>query len=76
GHNFANTLDLLMVYVEKLDANKSKDDPEQVMMEWLLLRGGKNDNSADIEELLIVVFQNRCIDEIKHGAEPDKVDMV
>ncbi|EAA33793.1 hypothetical protein NCU08547 [Neurospora crassa OR74A] len=76
GHNFANTLDLLMVYVEKLDANKSKDDPEQLMIQWFLPRGGKNDNSADIEELLIVVFQNRCIDEIKHGAEPDKVDMV
>ncbi|KAK3504316.1 hypothetical protein B0T13DRAFT_516228 [Neurospora crassa] len=58
--NFANTLDLLMVYVEKSDANK----------------GGRNDNYADIEELLIVVFQNRCIDEIKHGAKTDKVDMV
>ncbi|EGZ71242.1 hypothetical protein NEUTE2DRAFT_166321 [Neurospora tetrasperma FGSC 2509] len=51
---FGNTLDLLMVYVEKSDANKSKDDPEQLMIQSFLPRGGRNDNYADIEELLMV----------------------
>lgn len=54
--NFANTLDLLMVYVEKSDANKSKDDPEQLMIQSFLPRGGRYDNYADIEELLMVDF--------------------
>ncbi|KAK3495348.1 uncharacterized protein B0T23DRAFT_441121 [Neurospora hispaniola] len=74
--NFANTLDLLMVFVEKSDANKSKDDPEQLMIQSFLPRGGRNDNYANIEELLMVDFLNRCIEETKHGAKTDKVDMV
>ncbi|KAL0472796.1 hypothetical protein QR685DRAFT_594691 [Neurospora intermedia] len=64
--NFANTLDLLMVYVEKSDASKSKDDPEQLMIQSFFPRGGRNDDYADLTELLMT----------KHDARTDDVDMV